>query len=88
MRDVNTFSSELKKGMNISIECKGRNNPLLLFDDRENGVKEISKKYNTFTSNYKISHYFKKGKKIKFIRKIICDLEFSKNEVIVNMYNS
>lgn len=60
IRDLNTFSTILKKNWVVEVECIAQNNPFLLLEDRFKVAVEIEQKYNTICSPLSINfHNFK-----------------------------
>ena len=59
IRDCNTFSAKLKKGMHVVVDCEANNNPFLLIEDRQKVAMQVSEKYSTYCSAYAVLLYFK-----------------------------
>ena len=60
IRDLNTFSTILKKNWVVKVECIAQNNPLLLLDDRIKIAVAVEQKYDTICSPLSINlHNFK-----------------------------
>lgn len=60
IRDLNTFSTVLKKNWWVEVECIANNNPLLLMDDRTTVALAIEEKYHTVCAPISINlHNFK-----------------------------
>ena len=47
IRDLNTFSTILKKNWVVKVECIAQNNPLLLLEDRMKIAAAVEEKYDT-----------------------------------------
>lgn len=55
IRDLNTFSTVLKKNWSVEIDCLANNNPLLIVEDRIAVAIAIKKKYQTICAPISIN---------------------------------